>query len=167
MEKIQWIKELVLAEQQMEESGVVDFSAGFDPQLLLETQTLEFMNSLKAALVDVSSAFNQLKPSNLGHIKIYGISKTKADFMLFRNGYKLIFSVRQPGLIGIRFHMLTSSYLPGAAASEEHLEHGSEEHLKARWGAFGELKWTYKDHPVNIDYLVRYYMTRFIRESTR
>ena len=28
MEKLDWIKELVLAEQQMEESGMVDFSAG-------------------------------------------------------------------------------------------------------------------------------------------
>ncbi len=167
MDKLDWIKELVLAEQQMEESGVVDFTAGFDPQLLLETQTLEFMNNLKSALVDASSAFNQMKPSALGHIKTYGISKTKADFMLFRNGYKLIFSVRQPGMIGIRLHTLSSTYLPGAASMEESLEQASEDYLKARWGAFGELKWTYKDHPVNIEYMVRYYMTRFIRESTR
>lgn len=167
MEKLNWIKELVLAEQQMEESGLVDFSAGFDPQVLLESQTLEFMNNLKAAFVDVASAFNQMKPSSLGHTKIYGISKTKADFMLFRNGYKLIFSVRQPGLIGIRLHTLSSTYLPGAAVNEENLEQSGEEYLKARWGAFGELKWTYKDHPVNIDYMVRYYMTRFIRESAR
>jgi hypothetical protein len=168
MEKLHWIKELVLAEQQMEESGVVDFTAGFDPQVLLETQTLEFMNAMKSSFVEVASAFNQLKPSSLGHIKIYGISKTKADFMLFRNGYKLILSVRQPGLIGIRLHTLSSTYMPGAgASSEDQVDQGSEDYLKARWGAFGELNWTYKDHSVNTEYMVRYYTTRFLRESTR
>lgn len=163
MEKLQWIKELVLAEQQMEESGVVDFSAGFDPEGFLEDQTLEFMNDLKAAFVGAASAFNQMKPSNLGQIKIYGISKTKADFMLFRNGFKLIFAVKQPGAVAIRFHAMAPSPLPGQSFEDP----ASEDLLKARWGAFGELKWTYKDHPLNIDYLVRYYLTRFIKESTK
>lgn len=168
MEKLQWIKELVLAEQQMEEKGVVDMTAGFDPDNMLENQTLEFMNDLKAAFIESSSAFNQLKGSSLGQIKIYGISKTQVDFMLFRNGYKLVFHVRQPGMINIRFHTMASSFIPGQTVGEpSQSAPSSEDFLKARWGAFGELLWTYKDHPLNLDYLVRYYMTRFIKESTK
>ena len=33
--------------------------------------------------------------------------------------------------------------------------------------AFGDLVWTYQEQPVKVDYLVRYYLTRFIRESAK
>ncbi len=42
-----------------------------------------------------------------------------------------------------------------------------EDLLVARWGAFGDLQWTYQEQVVKTDYLVRYYMTRFIRESAK
>lgn len=165
MDKLQWIRDLVLAEQQMEESGVVDVSAGFDPSQDVSLTTVEFMNDLKAAFVESAAAFNQLKGSSLGLVKIYGISKTQADFMLFRNGYKLIFTIRKAGLIGIRFNQIGSSFLPGQNLDETNS--GKEDLLKAAWGAFGELKWTYNEQLINLDYLVRYYLSRFIRESSK
>ena len=166
MEKMSWIKDLVLAEQEMEESGVIDFSAGFHPERVLQEATLEFMRDLKECFLNASSTFNELKGSTLGHLKLYGISKTKADFMLFRNGFKLIFTIKQPGVIHIFFTNAGSAFMPGQNESQKEA-HQPSDTLKARWGAFGELKWTYKDHPISIDHLVRYYMTRFIRESAK
>ncbi|MFL4294751.1 hypothetical protein P9445_22145, partial [Enterobacter asburiae] len=78
-----------------------------------------------------SSAFNQLKGSTLGHIRIYGISKTRADFMLFRNGYKLIFSLRQPGLITVSYSSAGAHYVPGQAKLED--ERAADQ-LRASWG---------------------------------
>ncbi len=164
MEKLSWIKELVLAEQQMEEAGVVDMEAGFDPSRQLEEATLEFMQDLKASFIEAASAFNQMKGSTHGHLRIYGISKTKADFMLFRNGYKLIFTLRQPGLIGISYSTAGSHYIPGAAKNDEE---ETKDLLRAKWAAFGQLIWTYNDHTINIDYMVRYYMSRFVKDSAR
>lgn len=166
MEKMHWVRELVIAEQQMEESGVVDFSAGFDPSADVKASTVEFMNDLKSLFIESASVFNQLKGSTLGNIKIYGISKTPADFMLFRNGYKLIFSIKKAGLIGVRFNQIGSSFLPGQSTEDESSQ-SSEDYLKAAWGAFGELKWTYNDQLINLAYLVRYYMSRFVRESSK
>ena len=160
MDKIQWIRDLVLSEQQMEESGIVDMKAGFDPEQLLESQSLDFLTDLKAAFVESAAAFNQMKGSTLGQIKIYGISRTKADFMLFRNGFKLIFALKEPGLLSIRFQMAGTSLTPGPAPSNEDL-------IQAHWGAFGDLIWQYEDLPVKNEYLVRYYLTRFIRESAK
>jgi len=165
MEKLSWIKELVLAEQQMEEAGVVDMEAGFDPHRQVEEATVEFISDLKAAFVEAASAFNQLKGSTLGQVRIYGISKTQADFMLFRHGYKLIFSLRQPGLITVSYSTSGTNYVPGTAPKQE--EPQSADSLRATWGAFGQLIWTYNDHAINIDYLVRYYMSRFIKDSAR
>lgn len=163
MEKLSWIKELVLAEQQMEEAGVVDMEAGFDPARALEEATVEFINDLKAAFVEAASAFNQLKGSTLGHLRIYGISKTQADFMLFRNGYKLIFSLKSPGVITVSVSSAGAHYVPGTAPEVD----TPKDLLQAAWGAFGQLVWTYHDHQINIDYLVRYYVSRFVKDSAR
>lgn len=168
MDKLSWIKDLVRAEQKMEESGVVDFSFGFDPQHLLFTESVAFLNNLKNAFIEGASSFNQLKGSTVGRIKIYGISNTHADFMLFRNGFKLIFALKEPGVIGIRFHYVGAGFVQSAPASDNGAKVPSEEDiLSARWGAFGDLVWTYQEQPIKVDYLVRYYMTRFIRESAK
>jgi hypothetical protein len=172
LDKLTWIKDLVRAEQKMEESGVVDFGAGFDPHAMLVSESVGFLESLKNSFIEASSSFNQLKASAVGRIKIYGISNTQADFMLFRNGFKLIFALREPGAIGIKFHYVGAAFSQspnavGDAGAGARLAGSDEDHLIARWGAFGDLVWTYQDQPVKTDYLVRYYMTRFIRESAK
>ena len=165
MEKLSWIKELVVAEQQMEDAGVVDMEAGFDPNRQVDEATYDFITDLKAIFVEAAAAFPQLPASTLGQIRIYGISKTKADFMLFRNGYKLIFTVRQPGTIVVSYSSAVAQYVPGSPVKPD--EGKAADLLRASWGAFGQLIWTYNDHSINMDYLVRYYMSRFVKDSAR
>jgi len=166
MEKINWLKDLVTAEQQMEDTGMVDMTAGFDPATELEKATVEFLQDMKAAFIETASTFNQLKGSAVGTIKIYGISKTRADFMLFRNGHKLIFSLHQPGAITISFNSASAHFIPGQNAADQAVP-GAADILKARWGAYGELHWTSNDLEVNLDYLIRYYLVRFVKESAK
>ncbi len=166
MEKMSWIKDLVLAEQQMEDSGMVDMSAGFDAERELEEATTDFLSDLKSAFIESASAFNQLKGSAVGTIKIYGISKTLSDFMLFRNGFKLIFSMKQPGIITASFNATSPHFVPGQTVAEAPPV-GPVDTLKARWGAYGELVWTSNDLEINVNYLVRYYVSRFVRESAK
>lgn len=173
MEKISWIKELVKAEQQMEESGLVDMSFGFDPERVLVTETVQFLQSLKTEFVDSSTTFNELKPSALGRIKIYGIAKTHADFMLFRNGFKMIFSLKAPGQISVRFNFIGTNYLPttpggGMDATPAANANVMDEHIvEAKWGAFEELSWTFKGQPIKLEYMVRHYLSQFIKESAK
>ena len=169
MDKLAWIKDLVRAEQKMEESGVVDFGVGFDAQQLLFSESIAFLEGLKSAFIESASSFNQLKASAVGRVKIYGISNTQADFMLFRNGFKLIFALREPGVVAIRFHYVGSGFvgMPAANDTGGKAPQENEDLIFARWGAFGDLAWTYQDQPVKVDYLVRYYMSRFIRESAK
>lgn len=174
MEKIGWIKDLVKAEQQMEESGMVDMSFGYDVETSLVQDSVQFLLALKTEFVDASSSFNELKPSPLGRIKIYGIAKTHADFMLFRNGFKMIFSLKSPGHLSIRFNFIGTSYIPTQSAvpgGQNDLQNSvniMEEHsVDAKMGAFGEIIWTHQGHPVKLEYMVRHYMTVFIRESSK
>jgi hypothetical protein len=172
VEKISWIKELVKAEQQMEESGLVDMSFGFDPERVLVTESIQFLLALKTEFVDSSTSFNELKPSALGRIKIYGIAKTHADFMLFRNGFKMIFSLKAPGQISVRFNFIGTNYIPTPGSSTDNAPASNanvmeENIVEARWAAFEELIWTYKGQPLKLEYMVRHYMTQFIRESSK
>ncbi|MBT4761890.1 MAG: hypothetical protein HOO06_09360 [Bdellovibrionaceae bacterium] len=166
MDKISWIKDLIDAEVKMEESGMVDFSAGFNANEAIKVETVEFIKDLKVLFVEASSAFNQMKTTSSGQIKIYGIAKTIADFMLFRNGYKLIFSIKGPGKLSVSFNHIGNAFIPGQTIEKNAPRQIKEDQLVAEWVAFEELIWKFKDHEIkNLDFLVRYYMTRFVRES--
>lgn len=171
MEKIDWIKDLVRAEKQMEDSGLVELQTSFDPQRVLAYDSLQFLLKIKGEIVDSISAFNELKNSPVGRIKIYGIAKTHADFMLFRNGYKMIFSIRGPGQIGVRLNFIGSGFLPSPnqnAASSNETQNIIDEHIiEAVWGAFGEVIWTFKGQPLKIEYLVRHFLSIFVKESSK
>lgn len=162
MDKMSWIKDLVRAEQQMEESGMVEITTGFQPEKHLLNETILFLTALKRDFVDASTAFNQMKGSPMGRLKIYSISQTQADFMLFRNGFKLIFSMKQPGTISMKF--IRSA---GLNPAFQHSTASDEEVLLAKWGPFGDLVWSYNNQPIKMDYLVKYYTTRFVHESAK
>ena len=154
-----WIKNLVRMEQDIEASGQVSLPEAVPGVEELSEHTHEFMRQLRAAFTSYCSVFNHIK-GFLGSLRIYGIANTKTDFMLFRHGHKLIFSVKDPGLIAIRFNFNTP-----LSAEPAHQE--SADFLKGEWGAFNELKWTYNNDTVNIDYLIRYYISLFVKNSLK
>lgn len=170
-ERINWIQDLVKAEERMEETGVVDMSIGYDNEKYLTHETLQFLQIMKNQMIDAANSFNDLKASPLGRIKIYGIAKTQADFMLFRNGYKMIFSYKAPGVISVRFNFLgpsqyISAQVPTANASVT--SQLMEEHqIIAKKGPFHDMVWTFQEQPIQIEAAVRYHVTLFIRESAK
>ena len=164
MTDLNWIKELVISEQNFETQGIVDYSHEFRNEKTLAQDTLNYLLDIKTVFIDKSSAFNQFKGSPVGYIKVYSVSKTQADFMLFRNGCKLIFSYLNPGEIGVFFNRVRSVYVPGEGVNTEKT---CEAILKAYVGAFDEVEWYCNDRPFKMDSLVRYYMTRFTKESVQ
>jgi hypothetical protein len=168
-ERLEWIRDLVKSEERMEETGVVDMSIGYDNDQILSIETLRLLQQLKNELIDTSNSFNDLKTSPLGRIKIYGIAKTQADFMLFRNGYKMIFSLKEPGVISIRFNFLgPNQYLPSQIPTAQSAAQLMEEHsIIAKRGPFKELMWTFQDQKIDFVAMVRYHLTLFIRESAK
>jgi hypothetical protein len=162
-----WIRELVAADEQIEKSVMIDMNLGLDTQRILVNETITYLIRLKTDFAEAAGNFNELKPSALGRIKVYGIAKTHADFMLFRNGYKMIFSIKNSGLISIRFHYVGNLSIPQPQQKENVTIVMDEELLEAKWGAFEEVMWTYKGLSFKPEYLVRHYLTTFIKESSR
>lgn len=162
-----WIKELVAADEQIEKSVMIDMNLGLDTQRILITETIQFLLKLKTEFAMTAADFNEMKPSVLGRIKVYGIANTHADFMLFRNGYKMIFSIKNAGVISIKFHYVGNMAIPQPQASEKATVVMEEQFIEAKWGAFEEVIWTYKTQNFKINYLVRHYLTTFIKDSAR
>lgn len=164
MKELDWIKELVEAEQRMEESGIIDVSPTFDQESSLEAESILFLNRLKDLFIDHTAIYNKMRGASVGGVKIYGISKTQADFMLFRNGFKLFFSLKRPGIISAKIHYHGADILSQTEVPDSL---GQEDLIEARLGAFNEVIWTYQEQPVNLDYLGKFYFTRFVKESTK
>ena len=159
---MQWIKNLVRMEQDMETSGQVSLpEAAASPDELAE-HTDEFMKQLRSAFTSHCSVFNHIK-GFLGSLRIYGIAGTKVDFMLFRHGHKLIFSVKEPGLMSIRMNFNSNILMTGNETKQQE----PSDFIKGEWGPFNELKWTYNNKPISIDYLIRYYMSLFVKNSIK
>ena len=155
-----WIKELVRTEQDMESKGEIALPDIQPSEKELNEHTMEFMKQLRTAFTTHSALFNHIK-GFLGSLRIYGIANTTADFMLFRNGHKLVFSVQEPGLISVSMKFNDPFLAKTGSATE------SADFIKGEWGPFNELKWTYNDQRINIDYLIRYYMTAFVKNSVK
>ena len=156
MDKFSWIKNLVAADQQMQDAGIVDLSIVDDPSMHLEAASLDFLQDLKLEFLKVTSAFNQLSSSGVGPIRVYSIAKTQADFMLFRNGAKLIFSLQHGGGIMVSHHV-------GLTGNETASQHALTPELKA----FGQLSWSYQGHPIQVDHMIRFYMSQFVNASAK
>lgn len=176
--KFEWIHDLIKTEEQIEESGFVDMNAtSVDPERAQIGAALTFLTELKKEFHEAIDIFNDLKHHSASKIKLYGIAKTPADFMLFRSGLKLIFSLKQPGVISIRTHFMnpglpamTTMNLIGNSASPPPIttsQFRSEETLlEMKWGVFEEIMWTYKGQTVKKENIVKHYFTQFIRDSS-
>ena len=168
-DRISWIRDLVRAEENMEETGIVEVGSKVDTDRLLIQESLSFLQSLKNEFVEVSSAFNELKSSPLGRIKIYGIAKTHADFMLFRNGFKMIFSLKSAGQISIRFNFIGPNYIPSQIPTAQRSNTPMmEEHIiEAKLGAFDDIQWTFQNQSVKLPNVVKYHLSLFVKESAK
>ena len=88
-----WIENLAFDELNMDEAGVVNFNEHLDPNNLLEEESISFMNQIRDLFEVYITKFNHCRGGQAGaQIKIFKISNTINDFMLFRNSLRLIFS---------------------------------------------------------------------------
>lgn len=173
--KFEWVHDLVKAEEQIEETGMVDFASTMDPERTMIGSALSFLAQIRSEFNEALEVFNELKGTASNKIKLYGIAKTHADFMIFRSGFKLIFSLKQPGVISIRMHYINPAIpsvnalnIIGNAITNNLTPpqfRGEEELLEMMWGPFNEPIWTYKGQTVKSESVVKYYFTKFIHDT--
>jgi len=167
-QNISWIESLALDEVNMEESGIIKFNDHLTTQHLLEESSLQFMTKLKDRFEFYASLFNQYRTHKDGSraIKIFRISNTVNDFMLFRNSLKLIIARRSIDVVSIGFLSNNGGLFSPRLSNENQSTHAIHE-LKAHVGPFNNITWRFQGEPVETEALVKYYLTEFVKNSSR
>ncbi|MFP5491300.1 MAG: hypothetical protein ACLGG0_07345 [Bacteriovoracia bacterium] len=164
-----WIESLALEEINMEESGYIRFTDAADPARVLEESSVNFMNKLKDRFEFYVSLFNQYSVNrDQGRkIKVFRISNTINDFMMFRNTLKLIVARRGPDVISVGFLSNSGGLFAPRIPGDQSPGAPQIHEIKAHVGPFNNVTWRYQGEVVEVESLVRFYLAEFIRNSAR
>lgn len=167
-QNVSWIESLALEEVNMEESGIIRFNDHLNTAQLLEESSLNFVNKLKDRFEFYVSLFNQHRGPNgtQRSIKIYRVSNTVNDFILFRNSLRLIVARRAPDVVTIGF-LSTNGGLFAPRLANENQSIQTIHEIKAHVGPFNNITWRFQGEIIEVESLVKYYLTEFIKNSSR
>ncbi len=158
-----WIHELARAEASPEAEALYQISQAQAPGQAIEESTVDFLTDLRAFFQEYVRIFNSLSEAGkkFSEIKIFNLTQGAADFMLYRNGIKLIVANTSQGVIQMSYdkHAIT-----GAPASDINTPQGQE--ILAQLGAFGAVHWMYRSEKVETEQVAKHFFAEFIR-STR
>ena len=163
-----WIENLAIQEINMSESGIIDLHEHLNPIHFLEESSIEFMNLLRDQIELKVARFNQYRGHQTSsHIKIFKISNTVNDFMLFRNSLRLIFARKANDLINIAF--ITNGKDLLAPRMREVDAFGAEgvHEIRAHLGPFNKITWRYQGEIVDSEAMIKHYLTEFIKQSAQ
>jgi len=163
-----WIENLALEELNMDESGVVHIDDHLNPVHLLEESSIDFMNQLRDQVEYYVAKFNEYRSDQSGHsqIKIFKISNTINDFMLFRNSLRLVFSRKTNDLITVGFMASGKNFYTPRLNSPGQGDDPFHE-IRAHVGSFNNISWKFQGEDLELDSMVRHYLSEFIRNSAR
>jgi hypothetical protein len=167
-ESFKWIEGLALEELNMDESGQVNIHQHLNPVHALEEASIDFMNQIRDLIETAATHFNQYRGgyNQSSQIKIFKISNTVNDFMLFRHSLRLVFSRKSNDVISIGFLTSGGGMVSPRLSAHESMQLSTHE-IKAHVGPFNDVTWRFQGEIVNLQSLVKFYLSEFIRNSAR
>lgn len=165
-----WVEQLALEEINMNESGIIHMDDHLNPGALLEESSIDFMNAIRDRFEYYINHFNQYRggANTAALIKTFKISNTVNDFMLFRNSLRMIFARRSHDIINIGFLANGKDlFAPRLSENDNYGQQTGTHEIRAHVGPFNEITWRFQGEIVNVDALVRHYLSEFIRQSAR
>jgi hypothetical protein len=175
----EWVHELAKNELNPEAANIFNSINQFDPRQIVEESAIDFLEELRDLFTAYCKVLNGYSEANskFSEVKIYGITNTAADFMLFRNNVKLVFSNTAHGVINASFFQHARGDVAvdgnavqrrdGAASSNQKASVAKQtsNDIIAQIGAFLDVTWTYQGERVNAEKLVKYYLVEFVKAS--
>ena len=161
-----WLEKLILEEQAMTEGELLSsdfYGSKASEKEILEEKTFEFLSLIKDAFEKYVVYFNEFKEETeegrKSRLKLYKLSTKKPGFMIYRHGFQMIFYTLVPGEICI--HLTESE----KSSQDKNRSKEDEHKLQAQFIAYGQLEWFFNSLRVDLNSMVRYYLTHFIRVS--
>ncbi|MBF0297586.1 MAG: hypothetical protein HQK51_02635 [Oligoflexia bacterium] len=163
-----WVENLALEELNMEESGVINFNEHLDTLPLIEESSINFMNNLRERFEFYLTKFNIYRgnkgPSAI--IKIFKISNTINDFMLFRNSLKLVVARKASNVISIAL-ISNAGGLYSARLNTDSPPINMAHEIKAHVGPFNDISWRFQGEVIEIEAVVKHYLSEFVKLSAK
>ena len=161
--ELAWIKDLAEQELNSENSEMREISMPTTEASIIEEGIINFLMDLKDEFKKSTDFFNTYRPN--ASIKMYRINNTVADFMLFRNGLKLVVANSAPGIISLYFMSPMGGVFGAGPSSQSGPIQGGHQ-LRAKLGPFGEVGFFYQELKVEIPSMVKHYLGQFIKMSS-
>lgn len=163
-----WIESLALEELNMDESGIVHFEDHLNPVHYLEEESIRFVSQIRDLCEVWVNRFNEYRGRNSdsSQIRLFKIAGTVNDFMLFRNSLRLIFARRANDLISVGFLSSSGEIYPAKLFNQAQNVRSAHE-IRAHLGPFNNITWQFAGEPIEIETMVKYYLTEFIRKSAK
>jgi hypothetical protein len=161
-----WIHDLAKGEIHPDAEKALQLGSSFDPRMLVEESTIEFLTELRESFNEFTKMFNSFAEggAKFQEIKIYNIAQTAADFMLFRNQIKLIISNSGHGIVQLSYaqHVRSSVAVDGQGQTAQTALAPTQD-IMAKVGPFRDIFWTYKDEKITAEQIAKFYFTEFCR----
>ncbi|MBC7396335.1 MAG: hypothetical protein H7333_02735 [Bdellovibrionales bacterium] len=155
-----WIHEIARAEASPEAEALYQINRSSGPAQAIEESTVDFVTDLRGYFQEFVRIFNSLSDAGkkFSEIKIFNLTQGAADFMLYRNGIKLIIANTTQGVIQLAYDRHAIS---GGPASD--LQVPQAEEILAQLGAFGSVHWMYRSEKVESEQVAKHFFAEFTR----
>ena len=155
-----WIHEIAKIETSPEAEALFKMTQGVGPEQAIEESTVDFLTELRADFQEYVRIFNSLSDGDkkFAEIKIFNLTQGAADFMLYRNGIKLIVANTTHGVIQFAYDRHAGA---GAASTGSTVPQADE--ILAQTGPFGTVSWTYRSEKVECEQVSKHFFTDFTR----
>jgi hypothetical protein len=154
-----WIHELARAEASPEADALYQINRVSAPEQAIEESTVEFLTDLRAYFQEYVRIFNSLSEAGkkFSEIKIFNLTQGAADFMLYRNGIKLIVANTTQGVIQLSY----DKHVVSGTTSDFMIPQAEE--ILAQLGAFGSVFWMYRSEKVESEQVAKHFFAEFTR----
>lgn len=151
---------MVRAESSPEADALYQITQTSAPQQAIEESTVDFLTDLRGYFQEYVRVFNTLSEGGkkFSEIKIFNLTQGAADFMLYRNGIKLIIANTTHGVIQLSYD---KHVISGASVGDLTIPQAEE--LLAQIGAFGSVHWMYRSEKVLSEQVAKYFFGEFSR----
>ena len=155
-----WIHDLTKVEISPEAEALYQLNQG-TPEQLIEESTVDFLTDLRAFFQEYVRAFNAFSEAGkkFSEIKIFNLTQGAADFMLYRNGVKLIVANTAHGVIQFSYDQHAN------AVQKTDLLIPQAQEILAQMGVFGSIRWTYRSENVESEQVAKHFFAEFARAS--
>jgi hypothetical protein len=171
-----WIHELARGEIHPDADRLLQLGKSFDPQQLVEENTIDFLTELRELFNEYARVFNAYSEggSKFQEIKVYSLAQTAADFMIFRNQVKLVVANTAHGVIQLSFSQHVRGTLAvdgqiqamtGASALGASDVDGKSLELLAQVGPFRDVSWSFQGEKVTPEQIAKFYFAEFARAT--